>query len=113
MKKDFRSCKLLKEVETIEIVKAVKRVQVYGWQQGLFMYDVSQWSRNFTFGMFYAFSMAISDRQNSISFIDQFQHHFLLLWSWVVILLLWVEVFLWVGAFFFQQDDDMVEAINR
>ncbi|WLR59151.1 hypothetical protein [Guptibacillus hwajinpoensis] len=89
---------ILLSVEAIEIVRAFKRVQVYGWRSGLFTYDVSQWSRNFTFGMFYAFSMALPERQNSIAFIDPFQHHFMSLWSWVVILLLCLEVFLWIGS---------------
>lgn len=91
---------VLLSVETIEIARGVKRVQAYGWRKGLFTYDVSQWSRNFTFGMFYAFSMAMPDTQSSITFIDHLQHHFLLLWSWVVLLLLCVEVFLWVGSCF-------------
>ncbi|WP_371019017.1 hypothetical protein [Pseudalkalibacillus sp. JSM 102089] len=89
---------ILLSVETIEIIRAVKRVQAYGWRKGLFTYDVSQWSRNFTFGMFYAFSIALPERQNSIALIDQFQHHFIFLWSWVVILLLCLEVILWIGS---------------
>jgi hypothetical protein len=89
---------ILLSVETIEIVRAVKRVQAYGWRKGLFTYDVSQWSRNFTFGMFYAFSIALPERQSSIALIEQIQHHFIFLWSWIVILLLSVEVFLWLGS---------------
>jgi hypothetical protein len=45
-------------VELIEIYRAMKRVKKYGVAQGIFHYDVTQWSRNFTFGMFYAFTVA-------------------------------------------------------
>lgn len=44
-------------IEGIEIARAMIRVRVYGWRRGLFTYDVSQWARNFTFGMFYALSV--------------------------------------------------------
>lgn len=46
-------------VEGLEAARAVVRVRCYGWRRGLFTYDVSQWARNFTFGMFYAFSLAL------------------------------------------------------
>ncbi|HET7081758.1 MAG TPA: hypothetical protein VFM49_30385 [Chloroflexia bacterium] len=41
-------------VEVIEIARLVARVRAYGWRRGLAVYQVSQWARNFTFGMFYA-----------------------------------------------------------
>ncbi len=43
-------------VEAIEIARAVVRVRAYGWRRGLCSYHVSQWARNFTFGMLYAFT---------------------------------------------------------
>ena len=49
-------------VEGVEVARAVARVRRYGWRRGLFTYDVSQWARNFTFGMFYAFSAALLAR---------------------------------------------------
>lgn len=45
-------------VELVEVVRAYLRVKSLGWQKGLFTYHVSQWARNFTFGMFYAFTWA-------------------------------------------------------
>ncbi|HET8700166.1 MAG TPA: hypothetical protein VFL97_00660 [Nitrococcus sp.] len=45
-------------VELIEVARAYLRVKSLGWQKGLFTYHVSQWARNFTFGMFYAFTWA-------------------------------------------------------
>src|SRR5690625_4054213 len=48
---------LLCIVEVIEVIRAVKRVKLYGWNKGIFQYDISQWSRNFTFGMFFTFTL--------------------------------------------------------
>jgi hypothetical protein len=45
-------------VESLELTRLVLRVHWYGWSRGAFSYDVSQWARNFTFGMFYAFTLA-------------------------------------------------------
>lgn len=46
-------------VEGIEVVRAVARTRAYGWKEGLLSYLPSQWSRNFTFGMFYAFTLQL------------------------------------------------------
>ena len=48
-------------VETTEIVRLMQRRRLYGWRRGIGTYDVSQWSRNFTFGMFYAFTLAFAE----------------------------------------------------
>jgi hypothetical protein len=47
-------------VELIEIARLVARVRAEGWRDGLFVYDVSQWARNFTFGMLTAFTLAFA-----------------------------------------------------
>lgn len=44
-------------IEGIELARARSRVRRYGWRKGLLTYHVSQWARNFTFGMFYAFTL--------------------------------------------------------
>jgi hypothetical protein len=49
-------------VEAVELLRLRARVKVFGWRAGLFVYDVSQWARNFTFGMFYAFTLAFAER---------------------------------------------------
>ena len=46
-------------VEGVEVARAFVRVRSYGWGGGLFSYLPSQWSRNFTFGMFYAFTLQL------------------------------------------------------
>lgn len=47
-------------VETIEIIRAFKRIQKYGIKKALFEYSTPQWSRNFTFGMFLTFTINFS-----------------------------------------------------
>jgi hypothetical protein len=46
-------------VEAIELARLVARCRRLGWRQALLVYDTSQWARNFTFGMFYAFTVAL------------------------------------------------------
>jgi hypothetical protein len=49
-------------VESIEVARAVERLRTLGWHDGIVVYDISQWARNFTFGMFYAFTVAFAER---------------------------------------------------
>lgn len=46
-------------VEAIEIVRLIARIRAYGLRRGALTYRVTQWSRNFTFGMFVAFTLAL------------------------------------------------------
>lgn len=46
-------------IEAVELARLYARVRAYGWQRGLFSYAVSQWARNFTFGMFYVFNLRL------------------------------------------------------
>ena len=46
-------------VEAVEVVRLITRVRAYGWRKGVFTYHVSQWARNFTFGMLYAFTLRL------------------------------------------------------
>jgi hypothetical protein len=52
-------------VEGIEIGRLVVRVREYGWGRGIFSYNVSQWARNFTFGMFYIFTLLLQSHLGS------------------------------------------------
>lgn len=47
---------LLLLVESMEIVRGVRRVRKYGWGRGVGVYAPAQWSRLFTLGMFYFFT---------------------------------------------------------
>ena len=44
-------------VEIYEIIYMIKRIQCYGVNKGVLTYSTNQWARNFTFGMFLAFSI--------------------------------------------------------
>ncbi|MGH8160741.1 MAG: hypothetical protein ACRESR_01040 [Gammaproteobacteria bacterium] len=46
-------------VESVEIARMIERERARGLRLGIFVYDVTQWTRNFTYGMFYAFSFAL------------------------------------------------------
>lgn len=43
-------------IESIEILRLIKRIHSLGLKKGLCVYDVTQWSRIFTFSMFYTFT---------------------------------------------------------
>jgi len=45
-------------VEVVELLRMAARIGAYGWRAAVFTYSASQWARNFTFGMFYAFTAA-------------------------------------------------------
>ncbi|HLI13918.1 MAG TPA: hypothetical protein VKY65_20175 [Alphaproteobacteria bacterium] len=49
-------------VEGVELARLAVRVRHLGWERGAFVYNVSQWARVFTFGMFYAFTLAYVQR---------------------------------------------------
>jgi hypothetical protein len=46
-------------IETLEFMRLVEREHRRGFRRGLLVYDETQWTRNFTYGMFYAFSLAL------------------------------------------------------
>ncbi|MCC5800998.1 TDT family transporter [Rossellomorea vietnamensis] len=89
---------LLIGVESLEMVRAATRVQKLGWKKGIFTYHISQWSRNFTFGMFYAFTMTMHDNPHYLNRFYPFHEEFLHVWAWIVCLFLLAEIGLWVGS---------------
>lgn len=85
---------LLLFVESMEIVRIIKRINRYGIRHGLFTYHVSQWSRNFTFGMFFAFTWKMLQTP-SIPLIV-WQKELLAFWVWVVICMLCFQTVLFI-----------------
>ena len=73
-------------VEVMECIRAVKRVRAYGFRKGLGVYHVSQWARNFTFGMFLFFTMKMNVGKSGVSFdiIKDIQAFILSSGPWVV-----------------------------
>ena len=82
-------------VEIVELARTGQRVRRYGFAEGLLVYDPTQWSRNFTFGMLYAFTLNFDLGTNvtADSFLLLLHHAILHSFAWVVLALLMVEIF--------------------
>lgn len=83
-------------VETAEITRGIARIRKYGLQKGIFTYHITQWSRNLTFGMFYFFTLNVVHTFSTSSRTLEFHLHILHLLSWIVLILLIVEVSLFL-----------------
>lgn len=81
-------------VEAIEVYRAVVRIKKYGIFQGIGSYDVSQWSRNFTFGMLYAFTANFQVVGGSL-FVP-LRHAIVVFGPWVVFLFLIIEILIFL-----------------
>jgi hypothetical protein len=73
-------------VETMGLIKMYYRIKIAGLFSGLCVYRQSQWTRIFTFGMYYSFSLSLSE------------HHFILYYvltygKYIVLMLLLFEVY--------------------
>jgi hypothetical protein len=87
-------------VETIELARAAARLRAYGWRRGLLTYDVSQWARNFTFGMFYTFTLQMYSagyRAFEPSWLGASQGVVISWGHYVVLLFLLIEVALYLS----------------
>lgn len=91
---------LLVVIEAIEVLRAVSRIKRFGWNKGLFEYNVSQWSRNFTFGMFYTFSLVMhfNPFYPIPDLLFNFQHGFMAFWAWVVLSALVIQIGIYVKS---------------
>lgn len=85
-------------VEGISLIKLYYRIQIAGIMKGVCLYNISQWSRNFTYGMYYAFTLSISDHHltsnltmNTISIYGQY----------IVFLMLLIEIIIFFRNKFF------------
>ena len=92
---------MLLGVEAIEVARLWVRVREYGWQRGVFTYNVSQWARNFTFGMFYTFTLHLwavldSAAGPSAAWLVAAQEGVVVWGPWVVLLFLLVELGLYL-----------------
>lgn len=92
-------------IEAIEFIRMLERGQWRGWRPGLVVYDVTQWTRNFTFGMFYAFSLELyrhldqSRFQSTAGDAEIALLHFIVDWGqYVVLAILIIEMTLFLRA---------------
>lgn len=85
-------------VESLEVIRGVKRVRKLGWSKGIFTYNVTQWSRNFTFGMFYVFTLLMY-KDSELQFTGGWhttQGIVLHVWAWVVLIALLVQMAIYI-----------------
>ncbi len=80
-------------VETMEVRRAAVRIRRHGLRTGIFTYDPTQWSRNFAFGMLYAFTMNFRIDQSVAAgtFLAGFREIVVAWFGWVVLVLLAIE----------------------
>lgn len=105
---------LLLLVETIEIIRAYKRIRSFGYKQALLVFDTSQWARNFTFGMFFVLSkhalvnISTSVSIKTVGYIEQS----LRIWAVIITSLLIIEFILLLYSVFlkFRQNIKKAEA---
>jgi hypothetical protein len=80
-------------LEAAEVVRGVRRVRIYGFRNGLAVYDSSQWARIFTFCMFYTFTeKAYTNSVFSSGLASASQQLILIYGKWVVALLVAAEI---------------------
>jgi len=85
-------------IESIEVVRAVMRTRIYGFVNGILVYNSTQWSRNFTFGMLYAFTLNF-DLAHSIaagSLLLPLHQAVVRYFAWVVLVALLLEFFVFL-----------------
>lgn len=85
-------------IEIVEIGRAVIRTRLHGFADGLLVYDPTQWSRNFTFGMLYAFTLNFDIAQSAAAgtFLLPLHQAVLHYFAWVVLILLLLEIFIFL-----------------
>jgi hypothetical protein len=86
-------------VEAVEATRLLARLRRHGWRRAVFVYDTSQWARNFTFGMFVAFTAAFAARFGlPPGWLGTAQAAVLAVGPWIVAGLLLVEAALFLLA---------------
>lgn len=84
-------------VEVLEVYRLVKRIKSYGLKKGIFIYDVSQWSRVFTFGMFYTFTYLNNPNYFYFALIRKMV---ILAGIWAILVLVLIELLLCIRHVF-------------
>jgi multisubunit Na+/H+ antiporter MnhG subunit len=82
-------------VESIEIYRLSRRFSLYGIKQGLLIYNVTQWSRIFTFAMFYTFTFLLDGH---FWYIIQIKRVIISGGIWIILFLLFIEIFIGITS---------------
>lgn len=100
--------------EVVEIVRGVLRTKEYGFIEGILVYDHSQWSRIFTFCMFYTFTLKVkSNYVFEAAWISSSQQAILSYGKWVIALLLIIEISLLINYLFSAQRESDTVVTSR
>ena len=67
-------------VESMEVIRLRLRVGAHGWRSAVVIYHPAQWARNFTFGMFYTFTLALAGDRSATAHAPWAAG----LWEWLV-----------------------------
>lgn len=88
-------------VESMEVIRLWLRVRAHGWRYAVVIYHPAQWARNFTFGMFYTFTLALAQDRRAVTQAPWAAR----IWEWLigwgqyaVLALLLIEA-IWLLAF--------------
>lgn len=76
-------------IEIMEIFRLISRVKNIGIKAGILTYNVSQWSRIFTFAMFYTLTYKKYSPSSPFHLVE---HFILALGGWIIIALILVEL---------------------
>lgn len=76
-------------IEGMSVAKMVKRIKIGGISRGILKYNISQWTRNFTYGMYYAFSLGLYESQ---SFENNFLNFVVNYGQYIVLIFLIIEI---------------------
>jgi len=101
--------------EIVEIIRGTRRIKTYGWKEGVAVYHPSQWSRIFTFCMFYTFTLKFNANFDiQTSWIALSQQLILDYGKWVIASLLLIEIGLFFRSLFPNkvQDIDLQQTAN-
>jgi hypothetical protein len=82
-------------VEAIEIYRVIRRIKAFGLKEAFLIYDVSQWSRIFTFSMFYTFTFLV---KLQLAILLPIKEAILLTGVWLVLTLVLFEIFILTGT---------------
>jgi hypothetical protein len=97
---------MLLVVESVEVLRLISRVRRYGIGRGAFTYHVSQWARNFTFGMFYAFTLQLLKTEGATDPVEwgsEIGSLILAYGAWIVLLFLLIEIALYCKSRFYEE----------
>jgi hypothetical protein len=88
----FCTVTILLFVEVVEGYRLITRIKLYGVKKAIFTYNVTQWSRVFTFSMFYTFFTLIDTHSIVITTIQHFVKRTCI---WIIFSLVFFELIIY------------------